>query len=154
MNSQQASLEGKAQAVLRPLQLQRWASSGVMQMNPVALIDTYCQVWCEPNEERRAELLREVWSDSATYTDPTVHTQGATELLAHITKVLARRPGSRVIRTSKVDIHHGIARFGWRAVEANGNELPEGIDIAFISVDGARIERVVGFFGPLKRNAA
>jgi len=141
--------------VLRPKQLQRWASSGVMQMNPVALIDTYCQVWCEPNEERRAELLQEVWADSATYTDPTVHTQGATELLAHISKVLARRPGSRVIRTSKVDIHHGIARFAWRAVEANGNELPEGIDIAFISFEGTRIERIVGFFGPpLKRDAA
>ena len=123
-------------------------------MNPTALIDTYCQVWSEPKEERRAELLREVWADSATYTDPTVHTRGATELLAHITKVLARRPGSRVIRTSQVDIHHGIARFAWQAIEANGNELPEGIDIAFISADGARIERVVGVFGPLKRDAA
>lgn len=123
-------------------------------MNPSALIDTYCQVWSEPNEERRAELLREVWADSATYTDPIVHIQGATELLAHIAKVLTKRPGSRVIRTSQVDIHHDIARFAWRAVEANGNELPEGIDIAFISVDGARIERIVGFFGPLKRDAA
>ena len=119
-------------------------------MNPTALIDIYCQVWSEPNEERRAELLGEVWAESATYTDPTVHTRGETELLAHIAKVLARRPGSRVIRTSQVDIHHHVARFAWRAVEANGNELPEGTDVAFISLDGSRIERIVGFFGPLK----
>jgi len=36
-------------------------------------------------------------------------------------------------------------------VEANGNELPEGIDIAFISADGSKIERIIGFFGSLKR---
>lgn len=117
-------------------------------MNVTALIDTYCQVWSEPSEDRRAELLRNVWTASATYTDPTVHTQGVAELLAHIAKVLARRPGSKVIRTSQVDLHHDIARFAWRAVEANGNELPEGIDIAFISSDSARIERIIGFLVP------
>lgn len=123
-------------------------------MNPGALIDTYCQAWSEPAEERRAELLREVWAASASYTDPTVHTQGVAELLAHIAKVRARRPGSKVIRTSQVDVHHEVARFAWRAVEANGKELPEGVDIAFLSADGARIERIIGFFGPLKRDAA
>lgn len=123
-------------------------------MNPSALIDSYCQAWSEPAEEQRAELLREVWATSATYTDPTVHTQGVAELLTHIAKVQARRPGSKVIRTSQVDIHHDIARFAWRAVEANGIELPEGMDIAFLSADGARIERIIGFFGPLNRDKA
>lgn len=123
-------------------------------MNPSALIDAYCQAWSEPAEEERARLLREVWAATATYIDPTVHTQGLAELLAHIAKVRARRPGSRVIRTSQIDVHHQIARFAWRAVEANGNELPEGSDIAFISADGTKLERIIGFFGPLKRDDA
>jgi len=50
-----------------------------------------------------------------------------------------------------VDIHHGIARFAWHAVQADGTALPEGLDIAFISSDGTRIERIIGFFGPLAR---
>lgn len=123
-------------------------------MNLTELIDKYCQAWSEPSEARRAQLLHEVWADQATYTDPSVHAQGAAELLAHIATVLARRPGSKVVRTSLVDDHHGMARFAWHAVEANGNELPEGIDIAFISPDGQKIERIIGFFGPVKRSAA
>lgn len=120
-------------------------------MEPTTLIDTYCQAWSAPSEDERAKLLDAVWSPAATYTDPAVHAQGSAELLAHITKVLAKRPGSKVIRTSRVDHHHGIARFAWRAVEANGKELPEGIDIAFFSADGSRIERIIGFFGPVPR---
>ncbi|MCM5682672.1 nuclear transport factor 2 family protein [Schlegelella sp. S2-27] len=120
-------------------------------MELTALIDTYCQAWSEASPQRRAELIARVWAPAASYTDPTVHALGSSELLAHIAKVLARRPGSRVVRTSQVDEHHGVARFAWRAVDAGGNELPEGIDIAFISADGTRIERIIGFFGPLSR---
>jgi hypothetical protein len=118
------------------------------------LIDTYCQAWSDPSPERRAELLDAVWAPGATYTDPSVHAVGSAELLAHIAKVLARRPGSRVVRTSQTDAHHGMARFAWHAVEANGNALPEGIDIAFLSADGSKIERIIGFFGPVKRDPA
>ena len=119
-------------------------------MNTAELIDTYCQAWSQALPERRAELIEKVLSPTATYTDPTVHTVGVSDLLAHISKVIARRPGSRVIRTSQVDVHHGVARFAWRAVEANGNELPEGLDIAFLSPDGKQLERIIGFFGSLK----
>jgi hypothetical protein len=89
-----------------------------------------------------------VWQAGATYTDPSVHAAGADELLAHIAKVRAARPGAAIVRTSAVDIHHGIARFAWQIVLADGTRRPEGIDIAFISADGARIERIIGFFGP------
>ena len=116
------------------------------------LIDTYCQAWSAPGHEERAALLRQVWADDATYTDPTAHLRGAQELLAHIAGVLQQFPGAKITRTSRIDSHHGVARFAWRFVEANGNELPEGIDIAFISADGSKIERIIGFFGPLKRD--
>lgn len=53
------------------------------------LIDTYCQAGSEPDAQRRAQLLAQVWSDGATYTDPTVHAAGSGEFLAHIAKVVA-----------------------------------------------------------------
>lgn len=119
-------------------------------MNVTTLIDRYCEAWSEHDESRRTELLRSVWSEGASYTDPTVHAVGAAELLAHIAKVQMRRPGSKVVRTSEVDEHHGVARFAWRVIEASGSALPEGIDLAFLSADGSKLDRIIGFFGPTK----
>jgi SnoaL-like domain len=114
------------------------------------LIDRYCAVWSEPSASRRAELLAQVWTQDATYTDPRVHTTTSAELLDHIAKVLAIRPGAKVVRTSDVDVHHGVARFSWHVVQADGSALPDGLDIAEFSSDGKRIRRIVGFFGPLR----
>ena len=55
-----------------------------------------------------------------------------------------------VERTSRVDLHHGVARFAWQMVLADGRRLPEGLDIAHLSTDGTRIASIVGFFGALK----
>jgi hypothetical protein len=115
-----------------------------------ALIDTYCAAWSDPDPRRRRDILENVWAEGAIYTDPTVHAAGADALLVHIETVLARRPGAKVIRTSRVDAHHGVARFAWRVVQADGTMLPEGLDVAEITPDG-RIGRIVGFFGPLAK---
>lgn len=119
-------------------------------MDATDLIDRYCQVWSEADAGVRETLLAGLWASGATYTDPTVHTVGAAELLAHIAKVQARRPGAWVVRTSALDQHHNVLRFAWRAIEADGNPLPEGLDLAVLSADGTQIEKIVGFFGALK----
>jgi len=113
-----------------------------------ALVDAYCDVWCEPDPNVRRRQLALVWAPGATYTDPTVHASNSDELLEHIAKVLARRPGAQVKRTSNVDEHHGCVRFAWHVVQADGTALPEGIDFLELASDG-RIQRIVGFFGPL-----
>ena len=115
------------------------------------LIDRYCLAWSDPDPVRRAALVEEVWAPDATYTDPTVHARGAAELVAHIGRVVARRPGARVVRTSNVDLHHGIVRFAWHLVQADGTALPDGLDVAELTPDGTRISRIVGFFGPLRQ---
>lgn len=114
-----------------------------------ALIDRYCEAWSEPDPDGRARALAEVWADGGIYTDPSVSVTGAAQLLAHIARVQARRPGARVLRTSPLDVHHDVARFAWHVVQADGIALPDGLDIAFFSEDGEKIERIVGFFGPL-----
>lgn len=121
-------------------------------MDASALIDRYCEVWSEPDANNRAELLASVWASHATYTDPSVHAANAQELLAHIARVQARRPGATVVRTSKVDLHHSLARFAWHVVQADGTALPEGLDIAFIAPEGTKIERIIGFFGSMARS--
>jgi hypothetical protein len=123
-------------------------STPIVDTGLVQLIDTYCAAWNEPDPSRRQSMLSSVWGQGATYTDPTVHAVGAEELLAHIGKVIARRPGAKVVRTSAVDAHHGLARFAWRIVQSDGSMLPEGIDFAEISAQG-KIRRIMGFFGPL-----
>src|SRR5262245_18932231 len=91
-----------------------------------ALIDRYCEVWSEPDASRRRELLSSVWEVGAMYTDPSVHAVNAEELLLHIAKVLSRRPGAKVLRTSALDVHHNVARFSWHVVQVDGTVLPEG----------------------------
>ena len=118
-------------------------------MDVTALIDRYCEVWTETNSERRAELLASVWHPNATYTDPTVHAANAAELLSHVAKVQAGRPGAKIIRTSAVDIHHDVARFAWQMIKADGTAMPQGLDIAFLTPDGNQITRIIGYFGPL-----
>lgn len=113
------------------------------------LIDTYCASWSDQDADRRRALLLSVWGDGATYTDPTAHADGADALLAHIGAIQARYPGARIVRTSEVDVHHGIARFAWTFVLADGSSFPEGLDIAFLDADQTRITRIIGFFGPL-----
>lgn len=117
-------------------------------MDATALIDAYCAVWNEPDADARARRLGKVWADGARYTDPSVEAPGAQALLAHIARVRAARPGAQVERTSAVDLHHDVARFAWRAVRG-GDVLREGIDIAVLTEGGAKIERMIGFFGPL-----
>jgi hypothetical protein len=123
-------------------------------MAPVAdpdvdeLIDTYCAAWSDPDPSRRREILGTVWAEGATYTDPTVHAAGLDALLAHIEGVVTQRPGAKVVRTSRVDLHHGLARFAWHVQLPDGSTLPEGLDLAELSADG-RIGRIIGFFGPL-----
>ncbi len=114
----------------------------------VRLIDTYCAAWNEPDPVRREQILKGVWAEEATYTDPRGHATGVAELVALIGEIRSGRPGAKVIRTSEVDAHHGLARFAWRVVQADGTALPEGIDIAEIS-DGGKLLRIIGFFGPV-----
>ncbi|PAP96815.1 hypothetical protein CIT31_03690 [Mesorhizobium wenxiniae] len=117
------------------------------------LIDSYCAAWSDGSAERRRALLLPIWSDGATYTDPAVHATGAEELLAHIATVLAKHPGARILRTSDVDVHHGIARFAWKFAMPDGSSFPEGLDIAFLDAGQKRITRIIGFFGPLVRSS-
>ncbi len=112
------------------------------------LIKTYCAAWSEPDAMQRLRLLDQVWAPDGRYTDPSADVSGIPALSDHIASTLARYPGARVITTSRVDAHHGLLRFNWCLVLADGKRLPDGVDFAELSPDG-RIRRIAGFFGSL-----
>lgn len=111
-------------------------------------VATYAAAWDEPDHERRRALLEASISADAAYVDPTVALRGIAALIEHIDVVQRRFPGTHLELTSAVDAHHGLARFGWRRVMADGTARPDSIDIVEVAEDG-RLMRIIGFFGPL-----
>jgi len=116
------------------------------------IVATYVAAWDEPDRSRRRALLEASITADAVYVDPTVDLRGIAALVDHIDGVQRRLPGSRLDLTTAVDAHHGLARFGWRKVLADGTALPDSIDVVEIAADG-RLARIIGFFGPLPQKA-
>lgn len=113
-----------------------------------AVLETYLAAWNEADASKRNALLAECWAKDGVYSDPTGEAKGAAALLVMIGQVQKQYPGARLERTSRLDRHHDVARFGWRMVLSDGSALPEGVD--FVQIVDGRIARVAGFFGALK----
>lgn len=111
-------------------------------------IDTYLEAYCEPDAQRRAALIAQVWATDGQLLDPPFDGTGHEALAGLTDAVLSHFPGHRFRRTSAVDTHHDIARYGWELVAADGAVAVAGLDVADLGPDG-RLQRVVGFFGPL-----
>jgi len=116
-------------------------------------IDIYCAAWSERDPAYRRDLLDRVVTIDFRYTDPDADIKGRTDLVDHFSGVLAGRVGAKIVRCSAVDVHHGMARFAWRLVKADGTSLPEGLDIVLVDEQSGKLKTVLGFFGPLKREA-
>ena len=115
----------------------------------LALVDRYVQVWNEPDSEKKKIALAQIWSPEGVYIDPRANLKGIDELVNHIDKIQSGRPGSKIFRTSDLDIHHHIGRFKWQLEQADKTRLPEGLDIIYFTPDGDKIEKIIGFFGEL-----
>jgi SnoaL-like domain len=112
------------------------------------VVDDYVATWNEADPERRGELIARAWADEGTYVDPLAQATGHEALNTMISALRDQFPGHAVVRTSGVDAHHGLIRFGWHLTGADGNVAVEGIDVGIVAPDG-RLARLAGFFGPL-----
>ena len=113
------------------------------------IVSIYCQAWGEPDVAKRRQLLQRVWADDGSYTDPVSDVAGREALVNHISSHLQKFPGSRIVPASHADVHHGMLRFAWKFVVADGKVQTEGVDFVEIATDG-RLKKVVGFFGSPK----
>jgi hypothetical protein len=114
----------------------------------VRTIDTYLAAYCEPDPVRRAELVAVAWRPTGSLLDPPFDATGHADVAALTDIVLTHYPDHRFARTTVVDAHHGIARYGWQLIGPDGAVAVGGVDVAEFADDG-RLTRVVGFFGPL-----
>jgi len=109
-------------------------------------IAAYAAAWNEPDDAARRHLLETAWAASGTYTDPTAHVEGRAALVQHIAGFLKSSPGARIVATSRADSHHGMLRFSWRLIRADGTTI-DGMDFGELDSEG-QLKRIVGFFGP------
>ena len=112
------------------------------------VVDAYLAMWNEDDADARAALIERAWTPEARYLDPLLEADGYDGLTAMVEGVHGHYPGHRFVRTSGVDVHHDLARFGWELVAPDGSVTVAGLDVAELADDG-RLRRITGFFGPL-----
>lgn len=111
-------------------------------------VDTHLRAYCEPDPDRRADLLAAAWAPTGTLIDPPFDGEGLDAIAAMVDVVLTHYAGHTFRRTTDVDAHHTFGRYGWELVGPDGAVAVTGTDIVEIDDDG-RLTRIVGFFGEL-----
>lgn len=114
---------------------------------PEHLVDTHLAAYAEPDADRRAALLAEVWCHDGTLVDPPMEGTGLDGIAGLADVVLEHYPEHRFRRTSIVDVHHDHGRYAWELVGPDGAVAVGGLDVARFQDD--RLASVVGFFGDL-----
>lgn len=116
-------------------------------MDPKDAVASYQAAWGEPDADARRQLLTAAWAEDAIYLDPSARVEGREALVQHIAGFRETFPGHAIEPTTDLDAHAGYLRFGWRMVDADGNEILEGVDFGTYAEDG-KLTSIVGFFGP------
>ncbi len=111
--------------------------------DPDALATRYLDAFNETDAERRRALLRELFADDGTYTDPNVDLRGPAQVDAFVAQTQERFPGYEFKLGGPVDAHHDQARFQWHAGPPEDPARYVGFDV--IVAPNGRLERVYGF---------
>ena len=111
-------------------------------------IDTYLEAYGEPDGNRRIALIEQVWAPDGHLFDPPIDAAGHTGIDQMFAAVQSQFAGHTFRRSTGIDAHHGIARYGWELVAGDGSVTLAGMDVAVVGDDG-KLTRVAGFFGDL-----
>jgi hypothetical protein len=111
-------------------------------------IDTYLTAYGNPDSASRRVQLATAWAADGRLIDPPLDGAGIDGIDQMMVAVQSQFPGHTFRRTSGVDAHHGVARYSWALIAADGTTSLEGLDVAEFD-DAGRLSRVVGFMGPL-----
>lgn len=117
-------------------------------VRPLAeVIDAYLAAWNAQDDAKRLAYLEQSFLPAGTYSDSGPMSQAASrdELAALMKASMKAFPGSFFERTSGIDTHHAVVRFGWVWRRAGGATLFLGEDFLRLGDDG-RIARVTGFY--------
>lgn len=110
-------------------------------------LDHMLAAWNEqdPNEVRAH--LDQALAPEVHFVDPSVDIVGIDAFEANVHHVHQQIPGAVYSRTSDVDTHHDHHRYHW-AIHLDGELVLAGFDVTITDPDD-RVEKVIGFFGPL-----
>lgn len=109
-------------------------------------IGTHLDAYGEPDEQRRAALIAQVWAEHGYLVDPPIDGSGHAGISDMAATVQSKFPDHTFQRTTGIDAHHSFARYGWKLVAPGGEVALTGLDIVEIGDDG-RLQRIVGFLG-------
>jgi hypothetical protein len=111
------------------------------------IVSAYGAAWTDVDDAQRQRLLEIAWSEDGVYQDPTADVSGRQALAQLIAGFRKRLPGSEIVITSGVDLHHGKFHFLWKMVGPDRRTVLEGRDFGELDANG-RIRCIAGFFGP------
>ena len=115
-------------------------------IDQATIVDRYFSAWNERDALARAEAVANAFTDDARYCDPLADVTGHAAIASMMGALQDQHAGLSLRVSSAIDAHHDLLRFGWEAVDAEGNVTVAGIDIAKVSDDG-RVRSLHGFFG-------
>ncbi len=112
-----------------------------------ASFDHMLAAWNERDPSRVRGHLEKALTKEVHFVDPSIDLVGIDAFEANVHRVHVQLPGAVYSRTSAVDGHHLHHRYHW-AIHRAGELLLAGFDVTVTNAEG-RVEKVIGFFGPL-----
>jgi hypothetical protein len=109
-----------------------------------ALADQYFAMWNESDADRRASLIAEIWTEDATFVDPSFEATGHDDLNKLVGAAQQMFPGLAFVRIGDIDEHHTYVRWTWHLTAPGQEPVAGGTDIVLLTEDG-RINQVIGF---------
>ena len=113
--------------------------------------DHMLAAWNEPDPTKVRDHLDKALAPEVHFVDPSIDVVGIDAFEENVHRVHEQVPGAVYSRTSDVDGHHGHHRYHW-AIHLDGELRLAGFDVAVTDAEG-RVEKVIGFFGPLDPSA-
>lgn len=109
-------------------------------------VDTYLTALTETDPAARANMVQAAWAEDGHFVDPLLEAQGHDAIQQLTDTVNAQYPDHRFHRTTGIDMHHGLIRFGWELQDPGNDIVAAGIDVGVVADDG-RLARIAGFYG-------
>ncbi len=112
-----------------------------------ACFDHMLAAWNETEPEAIRAYLNVALTVDVVFIDPTIVTTGIDAFEANVRDFRQKFAGARCARTSGMDAHHDLFRYSWE-IRRGSQVLVQGVDIVSLHAS-QRVQRVLGFFGPL-----
>ncbi len=116
------------------------------QHDLTATVRGYFDCWNAADHEARSAAIEQTWALDATSTDPVANVSGHDAIAAMMAATLDAYPGHRFAQIGDINSHHDMVRWAWEMVDANGQRVIDGIDVASVDDEG-RLVTLTGFFG-------